>query len=385
MHKVKEWLLYHLLGSRLKAILIKEFIQLTRDKVAITMIMMLPLIQLALFGYAINMNPHSLPTAVVVGEESVFSREFIRGLQNTAYFDIKYQMLSIEEADKLMEKNDALFIISIPFNFSKELIRGQRPQILIEADATEPVAIANAVAAGQALIPHVYQEMTKRSLPDLQYIPPPIDLVLHQKYNPENITQYNIVPGLMGVILTMTMVMVTALAITRERERGTIESLLAAPVHPWEVMIGKILPYIAIGYIQLFVILFAAHYLFHIPMMGSLWLLLISSLPFILSNLVVGIMFSSISKSQLQAMQMTFYFFLPSLLLSGFMFPFSGMPLWARVIGEILPLTHYVRIVRGIMLKGNSWEIVMPELGAIVLFGITMLSIAVLRYRQTID
>jgi ABC-2 type transport system permease protein len=384
MHKFKN-LLYHLLGPRLRAILIKEFIQLTRDRVAITMIMILPLIQLALFGYAINMNPHHLPTAVVLGDESVFSREFMRGLQNTEYFDIKYQMQSVAEAEKLIEKNKVLFIVSIPFNFSRELVRKQHPQILIEADATEPVAIANAISASQGLISNVYHEMTKRSLAGLKDLAPPIDLVIHEKYNPENITQYNIVPGLMGVILTMTMVMVTALAITRERERGTIESLLSAPVRPWEVMVGKILPYIAIGYIQLLVILFASYYLFHVPMIGSVWLLLFASLPFILSNLIVGIMFSSISKTQLQAMQMNFYFFLPSILLSGFMFPFAGMPLWARILGEILPLTHYVRIVRGIMLKDNGWSMIVPEVGSILLFGIAMLAIALLRYRQTID
>jgi ABC-2 type transport system permease protein len=213
----------------------------------------------------------------------------------------------------------------------------------------------------------------------------PIDLRGHALYNPEAITHYNIVPGLMGVVLTLTMILVTGLAITRERERGTMENLLSMPTRPIEVLVGKLVPYILVGYVQVTLILLAAHFLFHVPMFGSLTLLLIAAALFIIANLAVGITFSTIAQNQLQAMQMTFFFFLPSLLLSGFAFPFRGMPDWAQVIGEVLPLSHFVRIVRGILLKGNGLFDVSQEMWPIALFAAIAMFIAMKRYRQTLD
>jgi ABC-2 type transport system permease protein len=277
------------------------------------------------------------------------------------------------------------FIVEIPVDFSRNLLRGQKPDVLIEADATDPTAVGYAIAAVNALAPTVLDRDLTGPLMKLRVSAAPFNMVIHQHYNPENITQYNIVPGLMGVMLTMTMIIITGLAITRERERGTMENLLSTPVHPGEVIVGKIVPYIGVGYIQVFLILLAAKFLFDVPMIGSITLLLIMTFLFIVANLAVGITFSTIAKNQLQAVQMAFFFFLPSLLLSGYMFPFRGMPDWAQYLGECLPLTHYLRVVRGILLKGNGLAEIAPDLWPIALFLIIMLGIGVKRYRQTLD
>ena len=277
------------------------------------------------------------------------------------------------------------FVLTIPPDFSRSFLRGDRPRILLEADATDPAATSNAVSTVQELVRTVWARDLAGPLAGLSGKPGPVDLIVHAKFNPEAVTQYNIVPGLMGVVLTMTMVMITALAITRERERGTMENLLAMPARPIEVMVGKIIPYILVGYIQVALILAAAAVVFHVPMMGSLPLLLGASFIFIAANLAVGVTFSSVASNQLQAMQMSFFFFLPSLLLSGFMFPFRGMPVWAQYIGEVFPLTHFLRIVRGILLKGNGLSPTLAEIGPIALFLLVALIVGVRRYRQTLD
>jgi ABC-2 type transport system permease protein len=236
-----------------------------------------------------------------------------------------------------------------------------------------------------ALGPSTLMHDATGALRHLASEPSPFELRVHRRYNPEGLSRYNIVPGLVGVILTMTMVMLTGLAMTRERERGTMENLLATPVRPLEVMIGKIAPYVVIGYIQIAVILLAAKLLFEVPMLGSLTLLLVFVGVFVIANLAVGFTFSTLAKNQLQAVQMTFFFFLPSLLLSGFMFPFRGMPLWAQVLGEALPLTHFLRIVRAILLKGGDLPQVLPELWPMLIFVALAGVIALKRYRQTLD
>jgi ABC-2 type transport system permease protein len=370
---------------RFCAIVAKEFIQMRRDRMTFAMMIGIPIVQLILFGYAINSDPKHLPTAVYSADNSVFSRTIVYGLYHSSYFDIVREPDNEAEIQRLLAQGTVQFVVNIPVDFSRKLLRGERPDLLLEADATDPAAIGYAVAAINLLATTVLDRDLTGPLTTLRGAPPPFNLVVHQHYNPENITQYNIVPGLMGVMLTMTMIIITALAITRERERGTMENLLSTPARPGEVMIGKIIPYITVGYIQVFLILLASKFLFNVPIVGSVPLLLVLTFFFIVANLAVGITFSTIAKNQLQAVQMAFFFFLPSLLLSGYMFPFRGMPGWAQAIGEILPLTHFLRVVRGILLKGNGLAEIAPDLWPIALFLVVMLAIGIKRYRQTLD
>jgi ABC-2 type transport system permease protein len=371
--------------SRFWAIVVKEFIQMRRDRITFGMMIGIPLIQLILFGFAINADPKHLPTAVLVADYGPQGRTLLQAIKNSDYFEFVRQVASEQEADEILARGDVQFVVNIPQNFSREVLRGDKPAILVEADATDPAATSNAIGSLRVLITTALQQDLKGSLAYLARGTDPIDLRIHARYNPEAITQYNIVPGLMGVVLTMTMVMITGLAITRERERGTMENLLSMPTRPFEVMIGKVLPYILVGYIQVVLILLAAHLLFHVPVYGNVLLLFLTALFFITANLAMGITFSTLAQNQLQAVQLSFFFFLPSLLLSGFMFPFRGMPQWAQTIGEILPLTHFLRIVRGIMLKGNGFEEVLLQLWQIGLFAVVALAIGVKRYRQTLD
>lgn len=369
---------------RLWAIIIKEFTQMRRDRVTFAMMIGLPLLQLILFGYAINTDPKNLPTAVVTADHSIFTRNFIAALENSAYFKILPGIQNQKKAEQMLARGEIQFAIFIPPNFTERLLHNTQPQILIEADATDPSATGNAIQTIQSLNTSLYSDY-KGTLSYLRPTNSPVNLIIQSKYNPERITQYNIVPGLLGVVLTMTMIVITSLAITRERERGTMESLLAMPVRPIEVMLGKLIPYILVGYIQVILILSIAHFLYQIPINGSVTLLLLACLPFIAANLAVGLMFSTFAKNQLQAMQLSFFFFLPSILLSGFMFPFRGMPDWAQLIGNILPLTHFMVIVRGVILKGNTFTDILPAIEAILLFLLIVLVLGVKRYRQTLD
>jgi ABC-2 type transport system permease protein len=371
--------------ARFWAIVVKEFIQMRRDRLTFGMMVGIPMVQLILFGYAINSNPKHLPTAVLAADASPFSRTIIWGLRNSSYFDITREAHSAAEIEQLLAEGTVQFAVTIPVDFSRKLLRGEKPDLLLEADATDPSAVGYAMAAINQLASSVVNRDLTGPLTRLQAGAPPFNLVTHQHYNPENISQYNIVPGLMGVMLTMTMIIITGLAITRERERGTMENLLSTPAHPGEVIVGKIIPYIVVGYAQVFLILLAARYLFGVPMLGSVPLLLVLVLLFIVANLAVGITFSTIAKNQLQAVQMAFFFFLPSLLLSGYMFPFRGMPDWAQDLGECLPLTHFLRVVRGILLKGNGLAECLPDLWPIALFLVVMLIVGIKRYRQTLD
>ena len=370
---------------RFWAIVVKEFVQMRRDRLTFGMMVGIPLMQLVLFGYAINSDPKQLPTAVLAADRGPQARTLLYAIQNSGYFDFVREVRSEAEAEAVIARGEVLFVVHIPENFSRDFLRGDRPVLLVEADATDPAATSNAIGALRTLINEALQVDLKGPLAPLAGTEGPVELRVHARYNPEAVTQYNIVPGLMGVVLTLTMVLITGLAITRERERGTMENLLSMPTRPVEVLVGKIAPYIVVGYIQVALILVVAQLLFHVPMEGSLALLLAVTFLFITANLAVGITFSTIAGNQLQAMQMTFFFFLPSILLSGFMFPFRGMPRWAQMIGEALPLTHYLRVIRGILLKGNDLDAVTPELWPIALFAAIALVIAVLRYRQTLD
>lgn len=373
--------------QRLFAVLTKEFIQIRRDRATFAMIICIPLIQLILFGFAIDTNPKKLPTVVLANDYSEFTRSFITGLKNSDYFLVQEDIKSEKLAKQLLATNKAQFVVTIPFDFTKKLLRKENPQILLEADATDPVATNGAVGAINLLAQTAFNPLFHGGLQYLQDSPQAqrANIVIHANYNPEGITAYNSVPGLLGVVLTMTMVVITSIGITREREKGTMEHLLSTPVRPLEVMFGKLFPYVLVGYIQVFLILLAAKYIFVIPFYGSVMLLLLAALPFIAANLSVGLTFSSLATNQLQAAQMSIFFFLPSLLLSGFMFPFRGMPFWAECIGSMLPLTYFLRIARGIILKGNGIVEIWPDFWPIVVFMIIVILIALNRYRRTLD
>lgn len=371
--------------SRFLAILIKEFRQIRRDRLTFAMMVAVPIMQLVLFGFAINTDPKRLPMAAVIADESEFSRSLLAGLENSEYFRVTHRPHSEAEANRLLAAGRVQFVLVIPTDFSRRLIRGERPAILIAADGTDPSAAGNAIAALDNISRQALSHDATGTLSHLQPADAPFEIRIQRRYNPEGLSRYNIVPGLLGVILTMTMIMMTALAMTRERERGTMENLLATPAKPFEVMVGKIAPYILIGYVQVAVILTAARLLFDVPMLGSLALLSAALVLFMAANLAVGFTFSTIAKNQLQAMQLTFFFFLPSILLSGFMFPFRGMPAWAQAIGEVLPLTHFLRIVRGILLKGNGFAEIAPNLWPIGAFMLGAGVIALARYRRTLD
>jgi ABC-2 type transport system permease protein len=371
--------------ARTYAVFLKEFQQMLRDRLTFAMAIGVPVLQLVLFGYAINTDPRGLPTALASADASPMARSIVASLQNTGYFRIVHQDTGDAAGEDLLARGEVQFLVVIPPRFGERLVRGEHPALLLAADATDPSASGNALAALDAVARQALQRELTGPLRGLQATAPPFQVVVHRRYNPEGLSRYNIVPGLVGTILTMTMVMLTSLAMTRERERGTMENLLATPVLPAEVMAGKILPYVVIGYVQLAVILAAAWLLFQVPMAGSLGLLLAMIGVFIVANLGVGFTFSTLARNQLQAMQMTFFFFLPSMLLSGFMFPFRGMPRWAQWIGEVLPLTHFQRIVRGIMLKGNGAEQLLGELWPMLLFMLVAGGVALNRYRQTLD
>ncbi|HSC80264.1 MAG TPA: ABC transporter permease [Chitinolyticbacter sp.] len=371
--------------ARWWGIVLKEFLQLRRDRITFGMIIGLPIVQLALFGFAINADPRHMPTAVVLHDHSEFTRSFVAAMQHSDYFDIGGTLPSEEAARAALAQGRVQFVLTVPAGFTRDLLRGERPALLIEADATDPAATGMALAAAAEIAQSVVRHDLRGPDARLAGQPAPFEVRVHRLYNPEGNSQYNTVPGLMGVILTMTMVMMTGLAMTRERERGTMENLLSTPVRPIEVMTGKIIPYIAIGLIQATIILLAARWVFHVPFAGSLIAVYCAALLFIAATLTVGITLSSLAQNQLQAMQLTMFYFLPNILLSGFMFPFRGMPQWAQYIGNVLPLTHFNRLIRGILLKGNGWWDLWPSIWPLLLFTAVVMAIAVKFYRRTLD
>lgn len=371
--------------ARLWAMIIKEALQLRRDRPTFAMMFAMPIMQLVLFGFAINADPKGLPTAVLVSEHSQLSRSLVNALENTGYFTITREAATEAEADELLQRGEVQFVVTIPADLTRRLVRGEKPQLSVEADATDPATTGPALnAVTQAVNQSLARELSG-PLASRRQGESPVEVVLHKRYNPEGITRYNIVPGLLGVILTMTMVMMTALAVTRERERGTMENLLAMPVKPVEVMAGKIAPYILIGAVQVVVVVAAARFLFGVPFVGSYALFGVATLLFITINLAIGFAFSTVSRNQLQAMQMSIFFLLPSILLSGFAFPFRGMPGWAQAIGEAIPATHYLRIVRGLMLKGATPSQLAEELTVLAFMLVIVSALAVSRYRVTLD
>lgn len=370
--------------TRVLAVLAKEFVQLSRDRLTYAMILLMPIMQVLLFGYAINSDPRHLPMAVHVQDQGAFSRSILTSLENSTYFRIVETAHSPRELDEALEHGRVLFTLTIPPDFTRRVVRGDRPQVLIEADASDPVATGGAVAALAALPQRALAADLKGALGN-RAAAAPFEVVIHPRYNPESISAYNIVPGLLGVVLTMTLVMMTALGMTRELERGTMETLLATPVQPLEVMVGKLAPYVGIGLIQTTVILTLARVLFDVPFQGG-WLALgFGVLLFIVGSLALGFLISTVARTQLQAMQMSVFYLLPSILLSGFMFPFRGMPEWAQWIGAAIPVTHFLRVVRGSLLKGLGMTESWASLLALMVFVLVVTGLAMTRYRTTLD
>lgn len=371
--------------DRVMAVLVKEFIQLTRDRLTYAMLLGIPVIQLLLFGYAINTDPRELPTAVLVQENSTFARSTLAAIENSGYFEIVAQARSPAELDDLVRRGEVQFAVTIPGDFTRRVVRRDEAQILVEADATDPAATGGAVAALAALPREALRHDLAGAVAPEDGLALPFEVVVHRRYNPETITSYNIVPGLLGVILSMTLVMMTALGVTRELERGTMESLLATPVQPLEVMVGKLAPYVVVGLIQTTLILILARVLFGVPMAGGWFGLAVGVMLFIIGSLALGFLISTVARTQLQAMQLSFFYMLPSILLSGFMFPFRGMPDWTQALGTIIPVTHFLRVVRGALLKGQTIADMGPSLLALAIFVCAITALALARYRTTLD
>jgi ABC-2 type transport system permease protein len=371
--------------SRVFAVFLKELVQMRRDRPTFAIMIMMPIMQLVLFGYAINTDPRHLPAVVEMREDGPLTRAFLASLTASTYVDIIAIARTAEEGDALLRSGDANFLISIPEGFERRMVRGERPQILIAADATDPVAAGGAIAAIERVAQQAFAPELEGSLSFLAPTPAPYEIVVHRRYNPAGVTAFNIVPALLGVILTMTMVMITSIALTRETERGTMENLLATPVRPLEVMIGKTTPYVFVGAIQVAIVLIVATLLFRIPFTGSFLAFLVAVTLFILANLMLGYLISTVARTQMQAMQMTFFIFLPSLLLSGFMFPFAAMPGWAQAIGEALPITHFLRIVREVVLKSAGFGDILGDLWPLALILLVLATLALMRFRRTLD
>jgi len=371
--------------SRLGALLTKEFIQMRRDRITFAMMLGVPLIQLLLFGYAINSDPKQLPAALVTMSSDHYSRAMVSALETTGYYRFTHVGVSASEADSLMAEGEVAFVVTIPSDFARRVDRNDYPQILIEADATDPAVASGAISTLGTVAQNALLRERGLEAAAQASAAGALQVVVHRRYNPEGISQYNVVPGLLGVILQMTMVMMTSIALTRETERGTMENLLAMPASPLEIMLGKIIPYLGVGAVQVVVVLGASSLLFGIPFVGSVWTLFAVILAFVLALVLLGYFISTVARTQMQALQLTFFFFLPSIMLSGFMFPFRGMPVWAQWIGEIFPITHFLRIVRALMLKGADLPEIAWETSILILFIFIYASVALVRFRRTLD
>lgn len=376
---------FDLSWARVFAVFLKELVQMRRDRPTFAIMIMMPVMQLVLFGYAINTDPRHMPAVVEMREDGPMMRSFLASLTQSSFIDIVAVTERAEDAEAMVRSGRATFLISIPEGFERRMIRGERPQILIAADASDPVAASGALGALERIAQSAFTPDLNGSLAYLAPTPSPYEIVVHRRYNPAGVSAFNIVPALLGVILTMTMVMITSIALTRETERGTMENLLATPVRPLEVMIGKTTPYVFVGAIQVAIVLAVATFLFRIPFTGSFLAFLVAVTLFILANLMLGYLISTVARTQMQAMQMTFFIFLPSILLSGFMFPFRAMPVWAQTIGEALPITHFLRIVREIILKGAEFGDVVGDLWPLAVILLVLGTLALLRFRRTLD
>ncbi len=368
---------------RLYALMRKETIQVARDRITLRFIIVLPIMQLFLFGFAINTNPKNLPTGLLAAQPSKYERTIVAAMKNTGYY--KIQILRSEaEAERDLRDGSLLFVVQMPPNFDRAVDRGETPSILVDADATDPTAVGNATGALQGVIPALTRDLPANRRAQLKQNPA-FQFVVHARYNPEQLTAFNVVPGLICIVLTFSTLFATTLSITKERERGTMENLLSMPVRPIEIMIAKIVPYVVIGYIQVLLILICSTLMFGLPIRGSVLLLLAALGIFMAANLALGVTISTLSANQMQATQVAQMLIMPSFLLSGFMFPFRGMPDWAQFFGEIFPSTHAMRIVRGILLKGIGVSEIIPELWPMALFAALIIAVAVYFYKETLD
>ncbi len=371
--------------GRFRAVLVKEFIQMRRDRVTFAMMIGVPLMQLLLFGFAINSDPHHLPTLVEMADSGPVSRAIVMEMRTSSYFDFKGLVTGPQAGDRALRDGTANFVVVIPAGFERDVVRGLGPQILLSADASDPSASGSAAAALQGIVNGAVAEVLVGPLRPAAAGPAPVGIAIHRQFNPEGRTATNIVPGLLAIIMSMTMVMITAVAIVRETERGTMEALLATPVRPIEVMLGKITPYILVGYVQTGVFLLAGKWIFGVPFLGEGRAFFIGFNLYIVANLALGFLISTVARSQMQAMQLSFFTLLPSILLSGFMFPFAGMPGWAQAIGSVIPATHFLRLTRKVMLKGATLPDVSQDMGTIVVIMLVIVTAAMLRYRRTLD
>ncbi len=371
--------------ARFGAILFKEFVQMRRDRITFGMMIGIPIMQLVLFGFAINSDPKHLPTLVEMADDGVLAREIVMGMETSDYFDFVGTVTSQEEGDRALRDGSANFVLVVPVGFERDVLRGLNPDILLSADASDPAAAGGAVAAMSGIVDAAIAQVLTGPLQYTAGAPPPFSVTVHSQYNAEGRTSTNIVPGLLAIILSMTMVMITAVAIVRETEKGTMEALIATPVRPAEVMLGKIIPYVFVGYVQTLVFLIAAMFLFDVPFIGSWFAFFLGFNLYIVVNLALGFLISTVARSQMQAMQISFFTLLPTILLSGFMFPFAGMPGWAQALGTAIPATHFLRLTRKVMLKGASLPDISGDMLAIGVIMLVIVGIALRRYRQTLD
>ncbi|MEM6460805.1 MAG: ABC transporter permease [Pseudomonadota bacterium] len=371
--------------GRFLAILMKEFIQMRRDRMTFAMMIAIPIMQLVLFGYAINSDPRHLPTLVEVHDSGPFVRRFLAAMETSTYFDIRGTVANSAEVNRALQTGEANFVVTIPQDFERDIIRGDKPSLLVAADASDPTTSGSATNALSVLAQNTVADLAIGPLAYLSADQAAFSVITHARYNPAAVTSFNIVPGLLAVIISMTMVMITAIAIVRESERGTMETLLSTPARAPEVMLGKIIPYVFIGYVQTCIFFILAFWAFSVPFAGSVSAFVLGLNVFILVNLALGFLFSTIARNQMQAMQMSFFYLLPSILLSGFMFPFSAMPAWAQAIGQAIPSTHFMRIVRKIMLKGANLADIVTDIRALLIILVVVSLLAMLRYRRTLD
>ncbi|WP_027364080.1 ABC transporter permease [Desulfotruncus alcoholivorax] len=367
--------------NRILAVLHKEFLQMRRDRMTLALVFMLPLVQLLLFGYAIQTEVRHISTVVFDQSLSAESRDLLQSFSASGYFDINYTAGSYDEVSRMIDSGRAKVGIIIPPDFSRSVKRGEPAQAQVIVDASDNMVANQAVAIANSIGLIKSQEILTR----LKNIGgPPYDIRVRPWYNPDGITAYYMVPAILGIIVTMTMVIMTSMGIVRERERGTLEQLIVTPVKSYELMIGKILPYIALGYVQITVALLVGVIVFGVPVRGSLVELYLLTLFFITASLGVGIFISNIAKTQMQAFQMSFFFMLPSILLSGFMFPRDAMPRLIYFISNLIPLTYYLDIIRGIVLKGIGFQYLVGQVASLLVFSVVLLVMSVIKFKKKV-
>jgi ABC-2 type transport system permease protein len=367
--------------SRILAILKKECLQMMRDRLTLGMVFMLPLVQLLLFGYAIQTEVKHIPTAVFDQSLSAESRDLLESFTASGYFDLTYDAKGYSEITELIDSGKAKVGIILPADFERNLRRGDSASVQVLVDATDNMVANSAIAIANSIGLLKSQKILiqKAHIQQLPY-----DIRVRPWYNPDGITAFYMVPAILGIIVTMTMVTMTAMGIVRERERGTLEQLMVTPIRSYELMLGKVVPYIALGYIQITVALLVGSLVFQVPIKGSLLELYLLTLFFITASLGMGIFISNIAKTQMQAFQMSFFIILPSILLSGFLFPRDAMPQVIQYIGDFIPLTFYLIIIRGIVLKGIGFSYLFPQVAALFIFSVVMMFLSIIKFKKKI-